>query len=88
MVKIRCQQCAFAQEIETATAIHLVFDEFQSVDVAFDWTGAPVDGEARVHRMPIAMKIAAEAAQLRWTGALDLGYPAFELGPVARGPAP
>jgi hypothetical protein len=77
------QQHAFAQEIETATAIYLAFDEFQAVDVAFDWTGAPVDGEARVHRPPIAMKIAAEAAQLRWTGALDFGYPAFELGPTS-----
>jgi hypothetical protein len=82
IVKAARQQHAFAQEIETAAAIHLGFDEFQSVDVALDWTGAPVDGESRAHRLPIAMQIATEAAQLRWTGALDFGYPAFELCPT------
>jgi hypothetical protein len=79
-VKSTREQHAFAQEIETTTAIHLAFDQFQPVDVAFNRTGAPVNREAGVHRLPIAVKIPTEAAEFRRSGGLDVANPLFELG--------
>jgi len=39
--------------------------------------------EAGVHRLPITVKVAAEAAQFRRTGALNLGDPVLEVGPTS-----
>jgi hypothetical protein len=35
-----------AEEIEAGAAVHLAFDGFNSVDVAFDWSGAVGQGES------------------------------------------
>src|SRR5215471_470922 len=75
-----CQQHAFAKEVEGAAAIHLAFDQFEPVDVAFDRTRTPMHSEAGVHRLPITVKVAAEAAKLRRTGALNIGDPVLEVG--------
>jgi hypothetical protein len=42
-----------------------------------------VDGESGLHSQPIAVEIAAEAAQLRWTCSLNIGNPLIELGPAS-----
>jgi hypothetical protein len=39
-----------------------------------------MDGETGVYSQPIAAEISAEAAKLRWAGAVDIVYPFFELG--------
>ena len=50
------------------------------VDVPLNGPRAPVDGESGLHSQPIAVEIAAEAAQFRWTSGLDISYPLIELG--------
>ena len=46
--------------------------------------GTPVNRESRVHGQPIAVKIAAEDAQLRLTGALSIRYPVLEVQKTRR----
>jgi hypothetical protein len=61
----------------------ILANAFDAVDVALDGTGTPVDGETGVYSQPIAMEVPAEAAQLRWAGAVDNGDPLIELGPTS-----
>jgi len=42
-----------------------------------------VDGESGLHSQPIAVEIAAEAAQFRRTCGLNIGNPLLELGPAS-----
>jgi len=42
-----------------------------------------VDGESGLHSQPIAVEIAAEAAQFRRTCGLNIGNPLIELGPAS-----
>jgi hypothetical protein len=42
-----------------------------------------VGGESGLHGQPITVEIAAEAAQFRRTGGLDIGNPLIELGPAS-----
>jgi hypothetical protein len=77
------EQHTFAQEVEGAAAVHLAFDQFEPVDIAFDRTGAPVHCEASMHRQAIVVEIPTKSAQLRRTGALNFSNPAFELRPTS-----
>jgi hypothetical protein len=58
----------------------LAFEQFDPVDVPLNGTRAPVDGESGLHSQPIAVEIAAEAAQFRRTCGLNIGNPLLELG--------
>ena len=42
-----------------------------------------MDGESGLHSQPIAVEIAAEAAQFRRTCGLNIGDPLIELGPAS-----
>jgi hypothetical protein len=57
----------------------LPFDQFETIDIPFNWTGAPMHSETGVHCQPVAAEVAAEAAQLRRTGGLHIRNPLFEL---------
>jgi len=43
-------QYSFAQQIEFRSAKHLPFDQFEAIDIPFNWTGAPVHSKTRVYR--------------------------------------
>jgi hypothetical protein len=47
------EQDAFAQEVGFRSSVHLPFDHFDAVDVAFDGAGAVGQGEARGDRGPV-----------------------------------
>jgi len=51
-----------------------------AIDIPLNGTGAPVDSESGLHRQPIAVEVAAEAAQFWWAGALNTRNPLFKLG--------
>jgi len=77
------QKNTFSQEIELGPAEHLALYQLQPVDIAFHGTGTPVDGEASMHSLPITVQIPTEATELGRAGALNIGYPVFELGPTS-----
>ena len=66
------QQHSLAQQVELGPTEHLAFDQFDPVDVPLNGTRAPVDGESGLHSQPIAVEIAAEAAQFRRTCGLKI----------------
>ena len=47
------EQDALAQQVWFRSPVHLPFDHFDAVDVAFDGAGAVGQGEARVDRRPV-----------------------------------
>src|SRR6266508_2304991 len=61
------------------SAIHLPFDQLETIDTPFDWTGAPVHTETGVYSRPIAVEIAAEAAEFRWACGLHVRNPFLQL---------
>ena len=73
------QQYTLAQQVEFRSAEHLPFDQFEAIDIPFNWAGAPVHSEPSVYSQPVAAEVAAETAQLRWTGGLHVRNPLFEL---------
>src|SRR3979409_143278 len=77
------QQHSLAQQVEFGPTEHLAFDQFDPVDFPLNGTRAPVDGESGLHSQPIAVEIAAEAAQFRRTCGLNIGNPLIEMGPAS-----
>ena len=58
----------------------ILANSLDSVDVPLHGTRAPVNSESGVHCQPIALKVAAEAAQLWRPRALNIRNPLLELG--------
>lgn len=73
------QQYALPQQVKFRSAKHLPFDQFETIDIPFNWTGAPVHRKTGVYRQPIAVKVAAEATEFRWASVVYLRDPLIEL---------
>src|SRR5215472_16395426 len=73
------QQYTLAQQVEFRSAKHMPFDQFEAIDIPFNWAGAPVHSETGVYSGPIAVEIAAEAAEFRWASSLHVRDPLVQL---------
>lgn len=51
------------KQIEAGTAVHLAFDELQSIDLSFDLTVAPMHLQCRQHCGLITDEVGGEAGQ-------------------------
>ena len=61
-------QNAMSQERETATTVHLPFQQFDAVHLPFNLTIAPVLGYGCLHGVVIALNAGNESIQLRYAG--------------------
>jgi len=58
-----CVEDAESEQIEVGASVHLPFDQFQAVDVAFDWTVVLWQTQSRQHCILIADEVGGEVSQ-------------------------
>jgi hypothetical protein len=73
------QQDPLTQQVEFRSAKHLPLDQFETIDIPFNWAGAPVDRKSGAYSRPVAVEIATEAAEFRWAGGVRVRNPLAEL---------
>src|SRR5262249_28457625 len=72
------QEDSLAEQVEAGAAIHLPFEHFDPVDVAFDLAGAVGQGQAVEYGGMVALEPGREGAQLRLVISLDGGDPGVQ----------